>query len=151
MSDFETTTAAPAAANSTNLSGSAHAAAPGLTFSRHFTKPGVNPFDEVTWELRDAIIQDFKGKLVFEQKNVEVPSDWSVTATNIVASKYLHGQVGTPEREKDVYKRQVQHRAECKAGARPHRHRCSPSHPPHRPARSAQPCTGRPVGPRRER
>jgi ribonucleoside-diphosphate reductase alpha chain len=76
--------------------------APGLSFSRHFTKPGVNPFDEVTWELRDAIIQDYKGKLVFEQRNVEVPTDWSVTATNIVASKYLHGQVGTPEREKGV-------------------------------------------------
>jgi ribonucleoside-diphosphate reductase alpha chain len=76
--------------------------APGLAFSRHFTKPGVNPFDEVAWELRDAIIQDWKGKLVFEQKAVEVPSDWSVTATNIVASKYLHGQVGTPQRETGV-------------------------------------------------
>jgi ribonucleoside-diphosphate reductase alpha chain len=76
--------------------------APGLSFSRHFTQPGVNPFDEVAWELRDAIIQDWKGKLVFEQKAVEVPSDWSVTATNIVASKYLHGRVGTPERETGV-------------------------------------------------
>jgi ribonucleoside-diphosphate reductase alpha chain len=77
-------------------------AAPGLHFSRHFTKPGVNPFDELSWEFRDAIIQDFKGRLVFEQKAVEVPSDWSVTATNIVASKYLHGQVGTPDRENGV-------------------------------------------------
>jgi ribonucleoside-diphosphate reductase alpha chain len=75
---------------------------PGLSFSRYFTTPGVNPFDQVAWELRDAIIQDWKGKLVFEQKAVEVPSDWSVTATNIVASKYLHGQVGTPAREKGV-------------------------------------------------
>jgi ribonucleoside-diphosphate reductase alpha chain len=80
----------------------AHRNAPGLHFSRYFTKPGVNPFDELSWEFRDAIIQDWKGKLVFEQKNVEVPSDWSVTATNIVASKYLHGQVGTPERESGV-------------------------------------------------
>jgi ribonucleoside-diphosphate reductase alpha chain len=80
----------------------AQRSAPGLSFSRHFTKPGVNPFDELQWEFRDAIIQDYKGKLVFEQRNVEVPSDWSVTATNIVASKYLHGQVGTPEREKGV-------------------------------------------------
>ena len=72
--------------------------APSL-FDRHFTKPGVSPYDEITWELRDAIIQDFKGKIIFEQKNVEVPADWSMTATNIVASKYLHGQIGTPERE----------------------------------------------------
>jgi ribonucleoside-diphosphate reductase alpha chain len=92
LASFAAPTAAPARSSS----------APGLTFSRHFTKPGVNPFDELTWEFRDAIIQDFKGNLVFEQRNVEVPSDWSVTATNIVASKYLHGQVGTPERESGV-------------------------------------------------
>jgi len=76
--------------------------APGLSFSRHFTRPGISPFDEITWELRDAIIQDYKGRIIFEQKNVEVPADWSMTATNIVASKYLHGQVGTPERESGV-------------------------------------------------
>jgi ribonucleoside-diphosphate reductase alpha chain len=74
----------------------------GLSFSRHFTRPGISPYDEVTWELRDAIIQDYKGRTIFEQKNVEVPADWSMTATNIVASKYLHGQVGTPERESGV-------------------------------------------------
>jgi ribonucleoside-diphosphate reductase alpha chain len=78
------------------------AKAPGLSFSRHFTKPGVSPYDEITWELRDAIIQDFKGRTIFEQKNVEVPADWSMTATNIVASKYLHGLIGTPERESGV-------------------------------------------------
>src|SRR5271154_4655670 len=76
--------------------------APGLAFDRHFTKPGISPYDEIVWELRDAIIQDFKGKTIFEQKNVEVPADWSMTATNIVASKYLHGQVGTDERESGV-------------------------------------------------
>jgi ribonucleoside-diphosphate reductase alpha chain len=76
--------------------------ATGLAFSRHFTRPGISPFDEITWELRDAIIQDYKGRTIFEQKSVEVPSDWSMTATNIVASKYLHGQVGTPERESGV-------------------------------------------------
>jgi ribonucleoside-diphosphate reductase alpha chain len=78
------------------------ARAAGLSFSRHFTRPGISPFDEITWELRDAIIQDYKGRTIFEQKNVEVPSDWSMTATNIVASKYLHGQVGTPQRESGV-------------------------------------------------
>src|SRR5215468_3373504 len=76
--------------------------APGLSFSRHFTRPGVSPYDELVWELRDAIIQDFKGRVIFEQKNVEVPADWSMTATNIVASKYLHGLNGTAERESGV-------------------------------------------------
>jgi ribonucleoside-diphosphate reductase alpha chain len=75
---------------------------PGLTFSRHFSKSGVSPYDEITWERRDAVIQDWKGNLIFEQKNVEVPAEWSVTATNIVASKYLHGLNGTSEREDGV-------------------------------------------------
>src|SRR6202521_2614314 len=73
--------------------------AQGLTFRRLFTKPGVSPYSEVEWELRNAQITDSQGGMIFEQKNVEVPKDWSMTATNIVASKYLHGQVGTAERE----------------------------------------------------
>src|SRR5947209_4965940 len=72
---------------------------PGLQFRRFFTKLGVSPYDEVQWELRTASITDAQGNTIFEQKDVEVPKDWSVTATNIVASKYLHGHIGTPERE----------------------------------------------------
>jgi ribonucleoside-diphosphate reductase alpha chain len=76
--------------------------AQGLTFRRFFTKPGVSPYNEVEWELRTAQITDSQGGMIFEQKNVEVPKDWSMTATNIVASKYLHGQIGTDERETGV-------------------------------------------------
>src|SRR5256714_3169995 len=76
--------------------------APGLGFRRFFSKPGVSPYDEVEWELRTASITDAKGNSIFEQKDVEVPKDWSMTATNIVASKYLHGTIGTPERETGV-------------------------------------------------
>jgi ribonucleoside-diphosphate reductase alpha chain len=76
--------------------------APGLAFRRFFTKPGVNPYDEVDWELRTAAITDAQGNVIFEQKDVEVPKDWSMTATNIVASKYLHGTLGTSERETGV-------------------------------------------------
>ncbi len=76
--------------------------APGLTFARFFTRPGVSPYDEVEWELRTAQITDSKGGVIFEQKDVEVPKDWSMTATNIVASKYLHGTLDTAERETGV-------------------------------------------------
>jgi len=76
--------------------------APGLTFRRLFTKPGTSPYSEVEWELRTAQIIDAQGNVIFEQKHVEVPKDWSMTATNIVASKYLHGQIGTGEREAGV-------------------------------------------------
>ena len=76
--------------------------APGLSFRRFFTRAGVSPYDEIEWEKRTALITDAKGNAIFEQKDVEVPKDWSVTATNIVASKYLHGTLGTPERESGV-------------------------------------------------
>src|SRR6266568_3893734 len=76
--------------------------APGLSFRRLFTKPGVSPYNEVEWDLRLAQITDAQGNVIFEQKDVEVPKDWSMTATNIVASKYLHGKIGTSERETGV-------------------------------------------------
>src|SRR5271166_6070104 len=76
--------------------------APGLPFKRFFTKAGVSPYDEIEWELRLAQITDAQGGVIFEQKDVEVPKDWSMTATNIVASKYLHGTLDTPERETGV-------------------------------------------------
>src|SRR6476661_9899076 len=76
--------------------------APGLSFRRFFTKAGVSPYDEIEWEKRTALITDAKGNTIFEQKDVEVPKDWSVTATNIVASKYLHGTLDMPERESGV-------------------------------------------------
>ena len=87
----QNTTAKPASA----APATSKSTAPGLAFTRHFTKPGISPYDEITWERRDAVIQDWKGNLIFEQKNVEVPTEWSVTATNIVASKYLHGLIGS--------------------------------------------------------
>ncbi len=74
----------------------------GLKFYRFFTKPGIHPFDEIVWEKRDAVITNEKGEVVFEQKDVEVPASWSMLATNIVVSKYFHGQIGTPEREYSV-------------------------------------------------
>src|ERR1035437_2002670 len=74
----------------------------GLIFTRRFTAEGISPYDELPWERRTASIADSKGNIIFEQKNVDVPVDWSMTATNIVASKYLHGQLGAPEREAGV-------------------------------------------------
>ena len=74
---------------------------PGLRFTRSFTRDGVHPYDEIAWELRDAVIPG-EGGNVFEQKNVEVPAFWSMTATNVVASKYFRGKLGTPARETSV-------------------------------------------------
>src|SRR3990170_4350125 len=81
---------------------SSETAQAGLKFQRFFTQAGVSPYERVEWERRTASISNEKGEVVFEQHNVEVPADWSQTATNIVASKYFHGQRGTPERETSV-------------------------------------------------
>ena len=77
----------------------------GIAFPRYFTarlEAGKNPYDEVQWETRTASIGNDKGAVIFEQRDIEVPVDWSQTATNIVASKYFHGKLGSPERETSV-------------------------------------------------
>ena len=98
----ELKTTAPATSFPASDNAASKKTAPGLSFRRLFTKLGVSPYDEVEWDLRLAQITDAQGNVIFEQKDVEVPKDWSMTATNIVASKYLHGKVGTPERETGV-------------------------------------------------
>jgi ribonucleoside-diphosphate reductase alpha chain len=77
----------------------------GVEFPRYFTarlEAGKTPYDEVQWETRTATIGNDKGSVIFEQRDIEVPCDWSQTATNIVASKYFHGKLGSPERERSV-------------------------------------------------
>ncbi|MGO8797318.1 MAG: vitamin B12-dependent ribonucleotide reductase [Candidatus Sulfotelmatobacter sp.] len=99
-STAETTPTTPAAVQNQTQSQAQKKA--GLAFRRFFTKLGVSPYDELEWDLRLAQITDAQGNVIFEQKDVEVPKDWSMTATNIVASKYLHGKIGTSERETGV-------------------------------------------------
>jgi ribonucleoside-diphosphate reductase alpha chain len=74
----------------------------GLEFRRMFTDGTISPYDKVEWEKRTALIGNDKGQTIFRQENVEVPKSWSQTATNIVASKYFHGKLNTPERETSV-------------------------------------------------
>lgn len=67
---------------------------------RYFTTEGVHPYDELAWERRDSRITDYRdGSVAFEQLEVEVPSTWSLNATNILAQKYFRGTPGTVERE----------------------------------------------------
>jgi ribonucleoside-diphosphate reductase alpha chain len=77
------------------------AAGVALTIERFFTEPGVHPFDEVEWEVRDARIGHGE-RVAFEQRGVEFPRSWSQNATNIVAQKYFRGQLGDPSREHSV-------------------------------------------------
>ncbi|MDC3376690.1 vitamin B12-dependent ribonucleotide reductase [Candidatus Nanopelagicales bacterium] len=73
---------------------------PGLAIERLYTTPGVHPYDDVTWERRDVVQNNWKtGEVVFEQRGVEFPDFWSVNASTIVTTKYFRGAVGTEARE----------------------------------------------------
>ncbi|MBW3618903.1 MAG: vitamin B12-dependent ribonucleotide reductase [Actinobacteria bacterium] len=77
--------------------------AKGIKLERFFTTAGVHPYDEIEWELRDAVIKNWRdGSVSFEQLGVEFPTSWSMNATTIVAQKYFRGQLGSPERERSV-------------------------------------------------
>jgi ribonucleoside-diphosphate reductase alpha chain len=78
------------------------AAHKGLSVPRYFTTRGVDPADEMAWEVRTAGITGEGGKVVFEQKDVEVPKSWSALATNVVASKYFRGALGSSRRERSA-------------------------------------------------
>ena len=81
----------------------------GLRIEPRFCDPEVaDPFETVSWTSRTAVIKDEKGDVLFEQQDCEIPESWSVLATNVVASKYFYGEVGTSQRERSV--RQLVHR-----------------------------------------
>jgi ribonucleoside-diphosphate reductase alpha chain len=74
-----------------------------IGIGRFFTTPGVHPYDEVAWEVRDSRITNWRdGTVAFEQLGVEFPMEWSLNSTNIVTQKYFRGTPGTPEREHSV-------------------------------------------------
>jgi len=94
--------------NGRRSNGSRSATEKGLSVERVFAAKAGAPFDGIEWDLRTASITDDKGKVIFNQENVEVPKTWSVLATNIVASKYFYGGAKATKRETSV--RQLVHR-----------------------------------------
>ncbi|HMF44788.1 MAG TPA: vitamin B12-dependent ribonucleotide reductase, partial [Polyangia bacterium] len=89
------TASKPATISSTKSTAAKPAVAPyGLKLTRYFTAPGDDGFANVEWELRTAAISGENGKMVFEQKDVEVPKSWTQTATNVVVQKYFRGTLG---------------------------------------------------------
>jgi len=97
------TNRAGARARGDNANSSGNSGKKGVKVERIFTTAGVHPYDEVTWERRDVVQQNWKtGVTIFEQRDVEFPDFWSVNASTIVTTKYFRGAVGTPEREKGL-------------------------------------------------
>ena len=74
----------------------------GIAIERYFTTKGVDPSEEIAWETRTAQISGEGGSIIFEQKDVEIPKNWSLLATNVVVSKYFRGSLGSPARERSV-------------------------------------------------
>src|SRR6478609_10975621 len=75
----------------------------GIAVERIYTTPGVHPYDEVTWEKRDVVQQNWKtGATIFEQRGVEFPDFWSVNASTIVTTKYFRGALGSDKREQSL-------------------------------------------------
>jgi len=102
MSPTPTTTTVPTEPTESGPATFVHNTAhgPGLQIERLFTTPGVHPYDDVTWERRDVVQNNWKtGEVVFEQRGVEFPDFWSVNASTIVTTKYFRGAVGTDTRE----------------------------------------------------
>jgi len=73
-----------------------------MLVERYFTEEGQDPYEQVQWERRDAVITGHDGQPIFEQRNVEFPAAWSQLATNVVASKYFRFPLLSPERESSV-------------------------------------------------
>lgn len=88
--------------NSAKAPEGARQRAAGVAIERYFTRPGADPMAAVEWERRAAVIAGEDGRVVFEQRDVEVPRAWSQTATNVVVSKYFRGPLGSPRRETSV-------------------------------------------------
>ncbi len=87
-------------ASGTASQGGQSAKSKGLTLRRIYTRDGVHPYDDITWERRDVVMTNWRdGSVNFEQRGVEFPDFWSVNAANIVTTKYFRGAVGTPQRE----------------------------------------------------
>ncbi len=65
----------------------------GVMVERRYTEPGVHPFDQVEWEIRDAVIGDPDAP-AFEQREVEFP-----------AALYYLGVEGPSVVQDDLYRR----------------------------------------------
>jgi ribonucleoside-diphosphate reductase alpha chain len=67
-----------------------------MKIQRRFTQTGQDPLDGMEWEKRESVIREPDGKVVFEMRDIEVPTSWSQVATDILAQKYFR-KAGVPQ------------------------------------------------------
>jgi ribonucleotide reductase alpha subunit len=66
----------------------------GMKFARTYSQPG-DPYAGIPFEPRTSRIANPDGKVVFEAKDVQIPSAWSQVAADILAQKYFR-RAGVP-------------------------------------------------------
>lgn len=71
-----------------------------MRIPRRFTKENRSPFDGMEFEARSSEIREPSGKVIFSQKNVMVPRQWSQVATDILAQKYFR-RAGVPQNDSE--------------------------------------------------
>jgi len=89
----------------------------GLQFQRYYTNDTAPVYDLFQYDYRTSVIRNPNGEVIFEMKNVEVPSHWSQIATDILAQKYFR-KAGVPQEDgslgRETSVKQVAHRmADC--------------------------------------
>src|SRR4051794_35034472 len=68
-----------------------------MQIARRFTKEGRDPYETVGFRSAASEIRNPDGSVVFSAEGVEVPSEWSQVACDILAQKYLR-KAGVPAR-----------------------------------------------------
>ena len=72
-----------------------------MRIERHYTQPGVSPYDLIPFATTKSEIRNPDGSVVFSLQGVEVPAAWSQVAADVLAQKYFR-KAGIPARVKRV-------------------------------------------------
>ena len=72
-----------------------------MRIQRHFTDDSASPYDSLKFRRTASEIRDPDGSPIFQLDDIEVPSDWSQVACDILAQKYFR-KAGVPPRLKPL-------------------------------------------------
>src|SRR5271168_1042833 len=77
-----------------------------MWIERHYTQPGVSPYELVAFATTKSEIRNPDGSVVFSLEGVEVPAAWSQVAADVLAQKYFR-KAGIPARVRRVEEESV--------------------------------------------
>jgi len=77
-----------------------------MKLTRHFTTANQCPYDSIAWTHVTSEIKNPDGTIVFRAENVEVPTEFSQVASDILAQKYFR-KAGVPAELKRVEENNV--------------------------------------------